>query len=127
MGLLDVGFHDGSGVGVVEFGGLGAGGEVGGYEVVKREAGWERRRVSTVEKGNGSETRKTMRGGVQGMLSFFVGVPAGYVALERCAPGDIVHLGISDLPSGHQILRSIKGISPSARYSRTIEACRGTR
>ena len=34
-----VGFQDGGGVGVVEFGGFGTGGEVGGDEVVERESG----------------------------------------------------------------------------------------
>lgn len=36
--LVQVGFQDGGGVRVVEFGRFGAGGEVGGYEVVERES-----------------------------------------------------------------------------------------
>lgn len=127
MFLLDVGFQDDSGVGVVEFGGFGTGGEVGGYEVVKWEADWEGGRVSAIRNGNDLKTRGKDGRGPTGHAELLcwshyeLRSARGMRARGHSPPMD-VRFAFSSSTS-----QSINGISPSARHSRMIEACRDTR
>ena len=86
-----VGVKDGGGVGVVKFGGFGTGGKVGGDKVVERQPG-------------GGEICQFLLGEMvgwrdplQGVLGFFIGIAASDVAFKGCAPGDVVHLLMSEL------------------------------